>query len=101
MKERAVMEGHPDKKFDIVSISPHSLGFGQGRAACPGRFLAAADLKMMLTYVVVTYDLKLADGVRPPDVFVMAYQILQQKFFSGNLGYKPISDYLEGSLHLQ
>ena len=71
MKERAVMEGHPDKKFDIVSISTHSLGFGQGRAACPGRFLAASDLKMMLAYVVVTYDVKLADGVRPPDLFVM------------------------------
>jgi len=73
MKDRAVVAGHPDKKFDIVTTSPNSLNFGYGRTACPGRFLASADLKMMLAYVVTTYDVKLADGVRPPDWFMMQH----------------------------
>ena len=71
MKERAIMAGYPDKKFDIVTVSPNSLNFGNGRTVCPGRFLAAADLKMVLAYVVVTYDVKLVDGVRPSDWFMM------------------------------
>ena len=71
MKERAAMKGYPGKKFDMVTIGTHSLAFGHGRTACPGRFLAASELKMMLAYVVVTYDVKLADGVRPPDLYVI------------------------------
>ena len=53
MKEHAVMEGYPRKKFDIVTTNANSLNFGYGRTACPGRFLAAIDLKMMLAYVVI------------------------------------------------
>lgn len=71
MKERASLNGYPDKKFDMVSIGTHSLAFGHGRTACPGRFLAASELKMMFAYVVSTYDVKLADGVRPPDLYVI------------------------------
>ncbi|PPQ96344.1 hypothetical protein CVT26_005028 [Gymnopilus dilepis] len=36
--------------------------FGHGRPACPGRFFAVAELKMMLGYVITTYDFKLSDG---------------------------------------
>jgi cytochrome P450 len=71
MKERAAMKGYSDKRFDMVAIGAHSLAFGHGRNACPGRFLAASELKMMLAYVVVTYDVKLADGIRPPDLYVI------------------------------
>ncbi|KDR84437.1 hypothetical protein GALMADRAFT_133736 [Galerina marginata CBS 339.88] len=39
--------------------------FGHGRPACPGRFFAVAELKMMLGYVLTTYDFKLAEGSRP------------------------------------
>jgi len=71
MKAHAVMEGYPDKKFDMVTTNTHSLNFGYGRTACPGRFLAASELKMMLAYVVVTYDVKLVDGVSPSHWFMM------------------------------
>ncbi|KAF8887261.1 cytochrome P450 [Gymnopilus junonius] len=36
--------------------------FGHGRPACPGRFFAVAELKMMLGYILTTYDFKLAYG---------------------------------------
>lgn len=32
------------------------LGFGHGRGACPGRFFAAAELKLMLAHLVLHYD---------------------------------------------
>ncbi len=67
MKERALSEGHLEKKFDVVTTSAHSLAFGYGRHACPGRFFAAMEIKLMFAYIVMTYDTKLEGGVRPPD----------------------------------
>ncbi|PPQ84746.1 hypothetical protein CVT25_007510 [Psilocybe cyanescens] len=32
--------------------------FGHGRPACPGRFFAVAELKLMLGYMLTTYDFK-------------------------------------------
>ena len=38
----------------------------------PGRFFAASELKAMLAYIVVNYDLKIAgDGGRPPNVYIL------------------------------
>ena len=71
MKDTAEAAGFSDKKFDIVTTGLQHLAFGHGRHVCPGRFFAATQLKMMLAYVVTTYDLKLVDGVRPQDVFIM------------------------------
>ena len=40
------------------------------RSYSPGRFFAANELKAMLAFMVVHYDIKLAgDGVRPPNVY--------------------------------
>ena len=36
----------------------------------PGRFFAANELKAMLAYIVVNYDIKVdGDGARPPNVY--------------------------------
>ena len=75
MKERAETEGHPDKKFDMISTSLQSLAFGHGRHACPGRFFAAVEVKLMLAYVVMTYDVKLVNDVRPPDRWLMQNRV--------------------------
>jgi len=72
MKERAALDGHPDKKFEIVTASAEFMAFGQGRHACPGRFFASAEIKLLFAYIVTTYDMKLEDvAVRPPDWFHM------------------------------
>jgi cytochrome P450 len=71
MKERAAADGHPDKKFDMVSTSLQSLAFSHGRHACPGRFFAAVEVKLMLACVVMTYDVKMVDCVRPPEKWLM------------------------------
>jgi len=49
----------------MVATTDEYLSFGYGNYACPGRFFAAMELKMMLAHVVTTYDVKLKDGKRP------------------------------------
>lgn len=46
----------------FVSVSKNSLGFGYGRHACPGRFFASNEVKMILARLVLNYDIKLAGG---------------------------------------
>ena len=61
------------KRVGMVSSNPDHLSFGQGRHMCPGRHLAACELKLMFAHIVTTYDVKLEiEGVRPPDMWVMA-----------------------------
>jgi len=69
MKERAVLEGYPDKNFDVVSINSEFVAFGQGKHACPGRYFASAEIKLILAHIVNTYDVKLVDDARPPDLY--------------------------------
>nr|BED42931.1 cytochrome P450 monooxygenase [Trametes versicolor] len=53
-------------KHQLVNTSVDFLTFGHGKHACPGRFFAANELKTMLAYVVLTYDVKFErEGVRP------------------------------------
>ena len=69
MKERAALDGCPDKIFDMVTTNANFVAFGQGRHACPGRFFAAAEIKLLFAYIVTTYDIKLVDDSRPLDSF--------------------------------
>jgi cytochrome P450 len=44
------------------------LAFGHGKHACPGRFFAASELKLILGYMVMNYDIEMLDE-RPPDIY--------------------------------
>ncbi|RDX42957.1 cytochrome P450 [Lentinus brumalis] len=58
-------------KHQFVNTSVEYVPFGHGKHACPGRFFAANELKAMLAYIVLHYDLKSAgDGGRPPNVHI-------------------------------
>ncbi len=46
----------------FVTSDKASLVFGFGRHACPGRFLAADELKMILIYILQHYDIRLEKG---------------------------------------
>lgn len=48
----------------FVSVNPNNLIFGYGRHACPGRFFAANEIKMILGRALLYYDVKLADGLK-------------------------------------
>jgi cytochrome P450 len=42
----------------FVSVSQNSLTFGYGRHACPGRFFAANEIKMIMARLVLMYDIR-------------------------------------------
>ncbi|KAF8887383.1 cytochrome P450 [Infundibulicybe gibba] len=58
------------KKHNIVSTESTFLAFGHGKHACPGRFFAAVELKMMLAYLVMNYDVKTEAGWRPRNIWI-------------------------------
>ncbi|EJF60310.1 cytochrome P450 [Dichomitus squalens LYAD-421 SS1] len=57
-------------KHQFTHTSNQYVAFGIGRHACPGRFFAATELKALLAYIVINYDLKVAgDGTRPRNLY--------------------------------
>ena len=76
MKERALLDGRPDKHYDVDTVNSEFIAFGQGRHACPGRFFASAEIKLLLAHIITTYDVKLKDGNgRPSDLIRMVASI--------------------------
>ncbi|KAJ7203650.1 cytochrome P450 [Mycena pura] len=61
----------------MVSTTPDHIIFGHGRHACPGRFFVAMEIKTMLAHILLNYDIKAVESVRPPD---------QGSAFFGSLG---------------
>ena len=51
-------EARKTKSLSLVTTSETFLQFGHGRHSCPGRFFAAAQLKLMVAYMVLHYDIK-------------------------------------------
>ncbi|KAK3328663.1 ent-kaurene oxidase [Cercophora scortea] len=49
----------------FATTSNEYLAFGHGKFACPGRFFAANELKLMLAHLIVNYDLRITEGSRP------------------------------------
>ncbi|KAF4499445.1 Ent-kaurene oxidase [Fusarium agapanthi] len=58
-----------DKKAHLVSTSAEHLGFGHGIHACPGRFFAANEIKILLCHMLLKYDWKLPEGYKPQPTF--------------------------------
>ncbi|KAK1465171.1 ent-kaurene oxidase [Colletotrichum melonis] len=58
------MRGDPkmDSKAHLVSTSVSHMGFGHGQHACPGRFFASNEVKVLLCHLLQKYDWKLDSG---------------------------------------
>jgi len=52
----------------LVSTNPEYLSFGHGQHACPGRFFAANEVKIMLIHFLLKYDWRLPEGAPAPQV---------------------------------
>lgn len=46
------------KQMAAVTTNDHFLAFGAGKHACPGRFFASAEIKMMFAFIVMNYDIE-------------------------------------------
>lgn len=51
-------------KHQFVSISKKSLMFGYGKHACPGRFFAGNEIKLILVKLLENFDVRLEGGER-------------------------------------
>lgn len=47
-------------RYQYVSMSSEDLTFGYGRHACPGRFFASYEIKILLAYLLLNFDFKSA-----------------------------------------
>ncbi|EED13570.1 cytochrome P450, putative [Talaromyces stipitatus ATCC 10500] len=66
------------KTTALVTTSDTYLAFGHGRHACPGRFFAAQEMKLMLAYVLQNYDIeKLSE--KPPSTMLMGTNVPNEK----------------------
>lgn len=56
------------KQLGCASTSESFLTFGHGRHACPGRFLVAHELKLLLAYALMHYEIEPLE-TRPPNTW--------------------------------
>ncbi len=69
MRQQSDEDAH---RWQFTSISDTNLNFGAGKHACPGRFFAGNQIKMMLSYYLLHFDMKLKDGeARPKSMMLM------------------------------
>lgn len=69
MRERMSKDGLSQSevagKHQFVSVSTASLMFGYGRHACPGRFFAGNEIKLILVKLLQRFDIKSEEKDRP------------------------------------
>ncbi|RAQ67749.1 cytochrome P450 monooxygenase [Aspergillus flavus] len=65
-----------EHRYQFVTTSPEHLGFGHGMHACPGRFFANNEIKILLAHLLLKYDWKFADRVDRPKSFLHGTEII-------------------------
>ncbi|KAK2768531.1 hypothetical protein FQN54_000387 [Arachnomyces sp. PD_36] len=63
-------------RFQLVTTSPEHTGFGHGLHACPGRFFAANEVKILLIHLLMKYEWKFADREGRPKNFDHGTEII-------------------------
>ncbi|KAI5367110.1 putative cytochrome P450 [Septoria linicola] len=66
------------KNTALIAVGNDWLSFGHGRHACPGRFFASQEMKLMLAHIVMNYEIKV-DGGRPPNMLINGSSIPSQE----------------------
>lgn len=46
------------QNLSMTSVGKDNLSFGMGRHSCPGRFFAQQELKLLLSYLVIYYEVE-------------------------------------------
>lgn len=55
----------------LTSTSEHNLQFGDGKHTCPGRFMASDEIKLMVAFLVMNYEVAFENmGARPRNVTI-------------------------------
>ncbi|KAI5993498.1 cytochrome P450 [Pisolithus albus] len=63
-------DGNESGRHQMVAMNRNYFPFGYGKHACPGRFLAADELKTIFAHILTSYDVKFEDRVsRPASIY--------------------------------
>ncbi|KAI1380477.1 cytochrome P450 monooxygenase [Hypoxylon crocopeplum] len=74
-KERAKNPDNAGRQTYAAS-NHESMAFGFGRHACPGRFFASNEIKAIMGYLLLNYDMKFAEGQTRPQSHLFETQNL-------------------------
>ncbi|KAK2596366.1 hypothetical protein N8I77_013260 [Diaporthe amygdali] len=67
-------------KWQFVTPDPNYLTFGSGKYVCPGRFIAAHMVKLMMVAVLSRYDVKRApDAPKPTQKYLHVFSFPDQR----------------------
>ncbi|ETS77988.1 hypothetical protein PFICI_10050 [Pestalotiopsis fici W106-1] len=62
------------EQYQFVSVTKENMSFGFGAHACPGRFFAANEIKLILSRLLLQYDLRLPEGTQIPPRLIAGAQ---------------------------
>ncbi|KAH8432054.1 cytochrome P450 [Aspergillus melleus] len=54
-----------DNTAVLSATNPEHVAFGIGRSICPGRFMAASEIKIVISRLLLDYDIRFAEGYKP------------------------------------
>ncbi|KAF5499627.1 Cytochrome P450 monooxygenase gliF [Colletotrichum fructicola] len=55
-----------EMKFQHTSTGNDNINFGHGIWACPGRFFASAQIKVVAAHLIRNFDMRLTPGEKKP-----------------------------------
>ncbi|KAK8066512.1 cytochrome P450 [Apiospora hydei] len=50
------------EQYQYVTVTKENMGFGYGKHACPGRFFAANEIKLIMIHILLRYDMRMPNG---------------------------------------
>ncbi|KAF4982027.1 hypothetical protein FZEAL_2277 [Fusarium zealandicum] len=53
-------------RWQFTSLNDININFGAGKHACPGRFFASNEIKLVLAHLLINYDIRLKQGEDRP-----------------------------------
>lgn len=68
-----------ENRYQLTTTNAEQIGFGVGRHACPGRFFAAHELKILIAQLILQFDWKLRDGEERPKQLVIGTEIMPNR----------------------
>ncbi|KAI5364932.1 Putative cytochrome P450 [Septoria linicola] len=68
-----------ETKYQFVTATQDYQNWGAGRSACPGRFFASNEIKLMLSYLLQNYEFKWKGGEGRPESAVIDWNILPDR----------------------
>ncbi|KAI1793036.1 cytochrome P450 [Ganoderma leucocontextum] len=69
-------EAGESARHQFVNTSSEYIPFGRGKHACPGRFFASMELKAVLAYLILHYDMKLEGEAARPANFNLSFSVI-------------------------